>query len=388
MKRLLFLVFLILSSYCGFSQSNSYQIKGDIKNFPAKQVYLRIVKLNPKTEKFYATVIDSAKVSNGAFLLHRDSSISEPCWESWISYIDTITKKSNRLIFQNNYTGKINKGFILENANFSIQGDNKDEKGLSIAGSKETDFLFKYGLILPPDTEKIDKKIDSLKKSKNTAALAAAQEERKQIIRLFKSDFKKMLVENSSTYMALFMLQLRSKSFTPADLEELFPVLAKDYLQTPAGIRLTDFMKHNKSLEIGQFLPDFTYVDQFQKKFSLNQVKGSRGTLVVFWASWCGPCRQEIPELKKLYAKYKNKGISIVSISTDHNITEWKKALLYEKMSWPNLSNLPGNSKEINQTYNLNAIPSMFLLDKDNKIIIADEFEMTKIEPQVAKLAK
>ena len=124
-----------------------------------------------------------------------------------------------------------------------------------------------------------------------------------------------------------------------------------------------------RKLQTGKLFPDFNYFTTNSETKKLNDVKGTNYTLIVFWASWCNPCRQEIPELKKLHNEYQKKGVSIVSISIDRDINKWKQALAAENMPWANLSNLPGNYNEVMEQYNIKAIPEMYLLDKDNKII-------------------
>ena len=76
----------------------------------------------------------------------------------------------------------------------------------------------------------------------------------------------------------------------------------------------------------------------------------------------------------------------MVSISTDHDIVAWRQAMKEESMAWTNLSNLPGDGKIINSTYNIYAIPSVFLLDAENKIVMPDEYDIPTIREYIEKL--
>lgn len=122
----------------------------------------------------------------------------------------------------------------------------------------------------------------------------------------------------------------------------------------------------------GFSFPAFNYPDTSGKKISLNNVKGKKATLIIFWASWCSPCRKEIPALKTFYSQYKDKGIAIVSISVDQNITAWKKAVKEEKMPWSNIANLPSDGQEIMEFFGIRSVPAMFLLDGNNQILLND----------------
>jgi thiol-disulfide isomerase/thioredoxin len=125
--------------------------------------------------------------------------------------------------------------------------------------------------------------------------------------------------------------------------------------------------------------PIFRYPDTAGKKYCLNDLQGKKATLVVFWASWCAPCRKEIPALKEFYGEYSRKGISIVSISVDQNIRAWKKAVKEEKMPWTNLANLPADDHPTMELFGINGVPAMFLLDTAGQIILADpSFEQVK----------
>lgn len=121
-------------------------------------------------------------------------------------------------------------------------------------------------------------------------------------------------------------------------------------------------------LEIGQAAPQFSFpTPEGDKNIGLADFKG-KILVVDFWASWCGPCRSEIPHVKEVYAKYKDKGVAILSVSIDKKDADWKKALAEEKMPWPQVC-APGAGKDIMKEYQFSGIPYIILLDKDGKIL-------------------
>lgn len=91
--------------------------------------------------------------------------------------------------------------------------------------------------------------------------------------------------------------------------------------------------------------------------------------LLDFWASWCGPCRQEIPMMKEIYAKYKSLGFEIVSVSVDEDQDAWKQAILEDGMNWPQLINLMDERDSPAELYAIQVIPSTFLIDSDGTIL-------------------
>ncbi len=116
-------------------------------------------------------------------------------------------------------------------------------------------------------------------------------------------------------------------------------------------------------------------------------VKQNKLTLVDFWASWCGPCRREMPHVKKLYADFHSKGLEIVGVSFDDSKEAWTGAIASMGLKWPQLSDLKGWQNEAGQLYGISSIPATLLIDKQGKIV-AFGLRGAELEAKVAELLK
>lgn len=123
-----------------------------------------------------------------------------------------------------------------------------------------------------------------------------------------------------------------------------------------------------KKVEIGNVAPDFAYPTADGKKQLGPKNFRGKYLLIDFWASWCGPCRAEIPHLKEYYELFKGKGVEFLSVSIDSKDADWKKAMEQEQMTWPQVL-APSAGKEITKLYQFSGIPFIILLDKDGKIV-------------------
>ena len=134
-----------------------------------------------------------------------------------------------------------------------------------------------------------------------------------------------------------------------------------------------DIIEEKKPLGIGKIAPLFEEkllkpIDG-ESTFKLESLRGNV-VLIDFWASWCGPCRRENPNVVKTYQKFKDKGFKIVSVSLDSDKKKWKDAIAKDNLIWPyHVSNLGGWKSNVGKLYGVSSIPFTVLIDEEGKII-------------------
>ncbi len=145
----------------------------------------------------------------------------------------------------------------------------------------------------------------------------------------------------------------------------------------------TQFNTEAKLME-GAIAPDFTLKTPTGEDLSLSSLRG-KVVLIDFWASWCGPCRRENPNVRKLYRRFHYKGFEILGVSLDNDGNRWKGAIQADSLTWPHVSDLRGWQSSAAQLYQVSSIPQTYLIDKDGRIM-AKGLRGPELEMVLAKI--
>ncbi|MGB5387553.1 MAG: AhpC/TSA family protein [Eudoraea sp.] len=171
----------------------------------------------------------------------------------------------------------------------------------------------------------------------------------------------------NSIHSAL-VLSTYSKNWGKVKTKELFGQFSAENKNSEYGKRIAKYIELNKNPKIGEKYVDFEMEDTNGEVRKLSDFNGKL-VLLEFWASWCGPCRQENPNLVKTYEKYNPKGFEVFAVSLDDSKEGWKKAIIKDGLAWTHVSDLKGADNSASLIYGVYGIPDNYLIDQNGKII-------------------
>ena len=200
---------------------------------------------------------------------------------------------------------------------------------------------------------------------------------------------------NSDSDFSLILLDVitEQKGFNSALAQDVFKNMPIALLKKPYNKNLTQKIyskiqnEVNKvEIKVGTKAADFTAPNPEGEMLTLSKILGEV-TILDFWASWCKPCRVENPNFVRIYNKYHEKGLEIISVSLDRKgqKSAWISAIEKDKLNWYNVSNLKFWQDPIAQLYNISSIPATFILDRDGKIL-ATRLRGQALEAKIAEL--
>lgn len=348
---------LLFSGLQSFAQNGKYLLKGNLAHLTGKVYLGHEVNGNP-------VKVDSATLVNGEFVFK--GAVKSPEFYS-------LTHKNLKYPIQ----------FILENSAITVT---KTADSLAMAEVKGSAAQEVYmGFYTVPWKEitakagqiygKIDKaeaaakaagvKVDSLTRAGFDQEFAALDVQNKNAV-------KEYISKHPSSAGAAAIIYDRFIAYPNFPVAtELFASLTKDAQQSVIGSSITKAIAIDAKTAKGKLAPAFSMADKDGKIVHLSDFKG-KYVLIDFWASWCGPCRKENPNVVAAYKKYHDKGFEIIGISLDSNKEAWLKAVDKDGLTWTHVSDLKGWQCATATTYGVKAVPASFLIDPNGKVVGKD----------------
>ena len=341
-----------------------------------------------QTHYFITGKVDQLKDGSKLFLVYNSDGVS---------FVDSTETKGGNFSFRgqlaypvysalylhkNPYVNKLQPGEKLDYLRFyleaaQIEMNAKDSlKNIVLNGSK----LNTENAELLEMKKTVDNKFDAL--NKEFAKLPPEQQKDSVIFAQFLAREKNLMDENYSAYLDFAKnhpdsyLSVIGLSFVAgqekfyASAKSAFDGLAIRLKESPLGKVIPLQLEAQSKTKVGQQAPDLTLKNPAGKTIKISDFSG-KYLLIDFWASWCGPCRAENPNLVKAYQKYHDKGFEILGISLDDAARKdaWIEAIKGDSLLWAQVSDLGGWDSYAAKIYGINAIPASFLLDPDGKII-------------------
>jgi thiol-disulfide isomerase/thioredoxin len=193
--------------------------------------------------------------------------------------------------------------------------------------------------------------------------------------------------KNPSSPVSVFIVkETLGMEMDAAKAGPMFQLLSIDLQNSNAGKEIAAMIELGKKSMVGVTATDFIQPSPEGINISLSSFKG-KYVLVDFWASWCGPCRAESPNLVKAYQQYKSKGFEIFSVSLDEKKDRWLKAIKEDGYTWPQAGDMKGWDNPVAAIYGISSIPFNFLVDA-NGIIIARNLRGEELEKKLIEILK
>ncbi|MDR2285110.1 MAG: TlpA family protein disulfide reductase, partial [Sphingobacterium sp.] len=175
------------------------------------------------------------------------------------------------------------------------------------------------------------------------------------------------LVNHPDSYISLYILN-DGGGTQNSSLEERFAALSERVRSSDLGQEMAVRLKATHAVEVGNPAIDFVMNDTEGNPITLSSFRG-KYVFLDFWASWCGPCRSENPNLIKAYDKLKGDNFEIIAVSLDNKKDHWLKAIKEDGLPWIQISDLKGTKNEAALKYGVTGIPQNFLISPDGIIL-------------------
>ncbi len=344
----------------------SYRISGKINNMTTGQVYLDELGEQSFVPKDTATINQ-----DGTFVM--EGRVEEPA--------------IYKLAFDNQEGIMI----VVDNSSIEITADSgRVAESYTIKGSRDSELIQQLNTIMKGMQDKatsLNTQFQVAAEAGNEAEMRRLQEEFMSMQKSSQQQMKTFIRANPNSVVAVYsagnILNLDEEFAFVDSMAEAFKSNLPDSKYTKS---LEAKLSKMRSTAVGSVAPDIKLASPSGNEIALSSLRG-KYVLIDFWASWCGPCRQENPNVVRMYNQYKDKGFEIFGVSLDQDRAKWLKAIEADKLTWPHVSDLKGWESSAASLYGVTAIPQTVLLDKEGKII-AKNLRGAALEEKLASLLK
>lgn len=375
--RYFFLSILILMLSIGCNSSSSKTTNFTV-TIEAEGIYDGVrayIKRNENGKTTTAT--DTAIAQNGKF-----------------QFIGDVLAPEMRFITIDGINGQV--FFVLEPENIKLTIYKDSIQKSKVSGGFNNEVFSKYRSGFVAITTKLDKlREEYAAAAQNPKVVQDLQKRNVELREELKNYGFNFLKEHPNSDFSLMLLDgLTSQTkFDTKSAKEVLALMNDELLNKSTNILTVQNIQSkinqtttNKKLAVGDIAPDFTAPNPDGTALTMSKIKG-KVTIIDFWASWCKPCRVENPTYVRLYEKYHNKGLEIISFSLDRENQKqrWVDAIAKDKLTWYNVSNLKFWNDPVAKLYNVSSIPAAFIIDEQG-VIIAERLRGSALERKIAEL--
>lgn len=357
MRKFIFGIFAALAA-AGCTPQNGYVLSGQV---PEAWEGKPVVLMADDTEA--PEVLDSTLVAGGKFRFRGSLDLPRRC--RVVVYLDS----------ENRHNRDLTAAFavFLDSTAIDAVCDNSGKRPVfSLAGGATQTAYEQYAKaeeLLRSDRKTAFRAYTDAyytrKQTEEAIGLATVVDQKAQKMRDFQIGY---IRENPESAISLHILRDLCGPYSPLDRqqkEELFAQLSPRVRQSQAGEELRQAIE-SRRITLGAPYPDLELKNEKGVPTKISDlVKPGRYTLIELWASWCAPCRAEIPFIKRAYAEYHPKGFDVVSISIDRSESDWKQALQEERLPWGQLLD---DTRQSFDAYESSAVPTSLLIDPEGRI--------------------